>query len=58
VPDGNWIARCLDPQGAIFAVQGKRSPDAIARDPASEFGWSVEYSGISSRGRLINKPRG
>ena len=58
VPDGNWIARCLDPQGAIFAVQGKRSPDAIARDPASEFGWSAEYSGISSRGRLINKPRG
>ena len=56
--DGNWIARCIDPQGAIFAVQGKRSRDAIARDPASEFGWSTEWSGISSRGRLITKRRG
>jgi predicted enzyme related to lactoylglutathione lyase len=58
VPDGNWIARCIDPQGAIFALQGKRSRDAVARDPGSEVGWSTEWSGISSRGRLVTKPRG
>jgi predicted enzyme related to lactoylglutathione lyase len=58
VPEGSWIARCIDPQGAIFALQGKRSPDAIARDPAAEVGWSTEWSGISSRGRLVTKPRG
>ena len=58
VPEGSWIVRCIDPQGAIFALQGKRSPDAIARDPAAEVGWSAEWSGISSRGRVIAKPRG
>ncbi len=58
VPEGSWIARCIDPQGAIFALQGKRSRDAIARDPASEIGWSTEWSGISSRGKLTTKPRG
>ncbi len=58
VPEGSWIARCIDPQGAIFALQGKRSRDAIAKDPASEIGWSTEWSGISSRGKLTTKPRG
>jgi uncharacterized protein len=57
VPEGSWIARCIDPQGAIFALQGTRSLEAIARDPASEVGWSAEWSGISSRGRLVDKPR-
>lgn len=57
VPGGSWIARCTDPQGAIFALQGKRSQDAIARDPAAEVGWSTAWSGISSRGRLVAKPR-
>ena len=58
VPGGSWIVRCVDPQGAIFALQGKRSQDAVARAPASEVGWSTEWSGISSRGRLVTKPRG
>jgi predicted enzyme related to lactoylglutathione lyase len=58
VPEGSWIARCIDPQGAIFALQGKRNRDAIAKDAASEVGWSTEWSGISSRGKLTTKPRG
>jgi predicted enzyme related to lactoylglutathione lyase len=57
VPGDNWIARCIDPQGAIFALQGQRSLDCIARDPASEVGWSSEWRGISTKGRLVN-PRG
>jgi predicted enzyme related to lactoylglutathione lyase len=57
VPEGSWIARCIDPQGAIFALQGQRSRDAIARDPAQEIGWSAQWSGISSRGKLVSGPR-
>jgi uncharacterized protein len=51
LPDGTGIARCADPQGAQFALQGKRSHD-------SKLGWSTEWSGFSSRGRLLApKPR-
>jgi uncharacterized protein len=57
VPEAEWIVRCIDPQGAIFALQGKRSQDASASDSDAEVGWSTSWSGISSRGRLVNKPR-
>lgn len=53
VPDGGWIVRCIDPQGAIFALQGKRSAESIRRAPAAEFGWSTGWGGFSSRGRLL-----
>jgi uncharacterized protein len=40
-PGGNWIARCTDPQGAMFALEGKRRQDGIGyferaapRDPS------------------------
>jgi predicted enzyme related to lactoylglutathione lyase len=51
LPGGDiWIARCRDPQGAAFALQGKRGP-------ASEVGWSAEWENFSSRGRLqVSKP--
>jgi predicted enzyme related to lactoylglutathione lyase len=48
-PGGNWIARCGDPQGAAFALQGRRNRDAV--------GWSSEWGGFSSKGRLVNPPR-
>jgi predicted enzyme related to lactoylglutathione lyase len=51
LPGGIWIARCRDPQGAAFALQGKRGP-------ASEVGWSAEWGNFSSKGRLqVSKPR-
>jgi uncharacterized protein len=50
LPSGSWIARCRDPQGAAFALQGKRSQNGI--------GWSTEWDGFSSKGRLVTKPRG
>jgi uncharacterized protein len=41
VPDGSWVVQCMDPQGAIFALVGKRSYKAIvyfepvaSRDPS------------------------
>jgi len=27
-PDGSWVVQCTDPQGALFALIGKRSPRA------------------------------
>jgi len=45
VPGGSWIARCTDPQGAIFALEGNRSRNAIgnfervvSRDPSDARG--------------------
>jgi hypothetical protein len=58
VPGGGWIVRCIDPQGAIFALQGERSPDGMRRASGSEIGWSAEWDGISSKGRLVvTKPK-
>jgi uncharacterized protein len=56
MPDGSWIVRCTDPQGAVFALQGTRSPDHIGREP--EVGWTTEWGGFSSKGRLVGKPPG
>jgi predicted enzyme related to lactoylglutathione lyase len=48
LPDGSSIIRCSDPQGAIFALQGKRSQDGV--------GWSTAWGEFSSKGKLVNKP--
>jgi uncharacterized protein len=51
LPGGISIARCADPQGAAFALQGKQGH-------TSKLGWSTEWSGFSSRGRILApKPR-
>jgi uncharacterized protein len=55
MPDGSWIARCTDPQGAVFALQGKRRADHIGR--GTEVGWTTEWGEFSSKGRLVGKPR-
>jgi predicted enzyme related to lactoylglutathione lyase len=47
MPGGSWIARCKDPQGGAFALQGMRSRDAV--------GWSSEWGEFSSKGRLVTK---
>lgn len=57
VPEGEWIVRCIDPQGAIFALQGTRSQHVNSPDSDAEVGWSTSWHGISSKGRLVNKPR-
>jgi hypothetical protein len=57
VPGGEWIVRCIDPQGATFALQGERSSDGSAAGAGAEVSWSTSWSGISSRGRLLNKVR-
>jgi predicted enzyme related to lactoylglutathione lyase len=51
LPGGLSVAQCADPQGAAFALQGKRGQ-------APKVGWRTEWQGFSSRGQLIApKPR-
>ena len=53
VPGGSWILECLDPQGALFALVGKRHYKAIVRiapvhrDPANfRFGLHKQVRGV------------
>jgi uncharacterized protein len=56
LPDDSGIARCIDPQGAMFALQGPRTKDPTKRLPNPDIGWAADWDGISSRGRLVIKP--
>jgi len=51
--DGCWIARCADPQGALFALQGARGQRDTERSSASEVAWSAKWGGIASQGRMV-----
>jgi predicted enzyme related to lactoylglutathione lyase len=53
--DGSWIVRCVDPQGAMFALQGKSSLPGVEQS-AAQLGWSAEWGGFTSRGRVIASP--
>jgi predicted enzyme related to lactoylglutathione lyase len=57
LPGGHWIARCIDPQGAMFALQGARSQEHIAQAPEGDLVWAAEWGGITSRGKIVTKPR-
>lgn len=57
LPGDNWIVGCIDPQGAMFALEGTRSKHRIAEDPVTELAWSAKWGGISSRGRLVSRPK-
>jgi uncharacterized protein len=56
VPGETWVARCVDPQGATFAIQGKRSGPGYKQGPAAEVRWSAAWGDISSQGRITAKP--
>ena len=53
LPDGSWIVRCVDPQGALFALQGALDRKGIERSSASEVGWSAKWGGMASQGRVV-----
>jgi predicted enzyme related to lactoylglutathione lyase len=53
LPDGCWIVRCADPQGALFALQGAQGPKGTERPSASEVGWSAKWGDIASHGRMV-----
>jgi predicted enzyme related to lactoylglutathione lyase len=52
---GHWITRCTDPQGAMFALQGKRRGGVEAPD-ATELTWAAQWGGFASRGKVIARP--
>jgi uncharacterized protein len=58
LPDGGWIACCVDPQGAMFAVQAasNQSESDVERLSAAELGWSTTWGAFSSRGRFVAGP--
>jgi predicted enzyme related to lactoylglutathione lyase len=43
------VARCADPQGGAFALRGRGRQQGI--------GWSSQWEGISTKGRLVTKAR-
>jgi predicted enzyme related to lactoylglutathione lyase len=51
--DNCWIARCVDPQGALFALQGARGARDAERPTASEVAWSSKWGGFASQGRMV-----
>jgi predicted enzyme related to lactoylglutathione lyase len=53
--DGIWIARCIDPQGAMFALRGERPAATSEELPPLEIGWAAEWGGFTSRGRILEK---
>lgn len=50
---GHWITRCIDPQGAMFALQGKRRAGAKEAPDASQLTWAAEWGGFTSRGKVL-----
>ncbi len=50
---GHWISRCIDPQGAMFALQGKRRAGAKESPDASQLTWTAEWGGFASRGKVL-----
>src|SRR6202012_3529175 len=53
---GSWIARCVDPQGAMFSLQGNTSQTGIEPASTRELGWSAEWGGFASRGKVVVPP--
>ena len=51
------IARCIDPQGAMFALRGPRGEGAHAQAERAELGFSAAWGGFASQGRVIAKPK-
>jgi uncharacterized protein len=54
---GSWIARCIDPQGAMFSLQGKTSRTDIEAASTRELDWAAEWGGFTSRGKVVAKPK-
>jgi hypothetical protein len=53
LPDDCWIVRCVDPQGALFTLQGAWDRKGIERSSTSEVSWSAKWRGIASQGRMV-----
>ena len=54
--DGNWIVRCIDPQGAMFALEAGANQDGLTEVGDAELAWSTSWGEFSSHGRLVAEP--
>ncbi|HLZ03626.1 MAG TPA: VOC family protein [Bradyrhizobium sp.] len=57
LPGGIWIARCIDPQGAMFSLQGKTSDRSIEPTSTSELNWAADWGDFASRGKVVRPKR-
>jgi predicted enzyme related to lactoylglutathione lyase len=54
LPGGASIARCVDPQGAMFALRGPRGKSGeAAAGETTELGFSAAWGDFASRGRVV-----
>jgi predicted enzyme related to lactoylglutathione lyase len=53
LPDGCWIARCVDPQGALFALQGAGNRKDAEQPSTAEVSWSARWGDIASQGSMV-----
>jgi uncharacterized protein len=54
--NGNWIVRCIDPQGAMFALEAGANQDGLTEVGDAELAWSTSWGEFSSHGRLVAEP--
>ena len=50
---GLSIVRCIDPQGAMFALRGPRDEGARPPTDVAQLGFSAAWGGFASQGRVI-----
>jgi predicted enzyme related to lactoylglutathione lyase len=55
--NGSWIVRCIDPQGAMFSLQGRSSQNVTEPAAVSELSWAADWGGFTSRGKVVAKPK-
>jgi len=53
---GNWIVRCIDPQGAMFALRAAANQGGVMEVSDAELAWSTSWGEFASHGRLVAKP--
>ena len=56
VPGGGWMLRCIDPQGAMFALQADANQGGVKEVSDAELGWSTAWGEFRSHGRLVAQP--
>ena len=53
LPDVGWIVWCIDPQGAMFALQSPANEGGTEKLSTAELGWSTAWGSFASRGKLV-----
>ena len=53
-----WMAWCIDPQGALFALQSVANQGGVEKLSATEVGWSAAWGPFASRGKVVADVKG